>query len=141
MTAITYLNPNFAVAPQLTAADMPALAAQGFKAIISNRLDGEQWGQLTAAEVQRLAAEAGLAFRHIPLRMPDVLTPATAAAMREAINTLPGPVLAFCKAGTRSAMAWANATCLTTPADQVVATLAGAGINVPGLADELRSRA
>ena len=140
MTRIIHLDPNFAVAGQLTVADFKELAAQGFKSIISNRPDGEQWGQLSADKVRELAAAAGLTFRHIPLQMPDVLSPETAATTQDALDNLPGPVLAFCKSGTRSAIAWANAARRDQAADTVISALQRAGFNIPGLADELRNR-
>ncbi len=39
------LSPDFAMAPQISPADMLAIAEQGFRAIICNRPDGEDTGQ------------------------------------------------------------------------------------------------
>ena len=47
------LSPDFAVAPQISPADMLATAAQGFRAITCNRPDGEDAakpGAFTPAE-------------------------------------------------------------------------------------------
>ena len=140
MTPIKYLDATFAVAGQLTADDFAALAAEGFKSILANRPDGEDYFQLTAAKAQALATAAGLEFRHLPLRMPDIFEPTTIAATQEAIASLPQPVLAYCRSGTRSAIAWAAAESRTQPVDALIGALGRAGYDVPGLADELQAR-
>lgn len=60
------LNADFAVSPQIMAADIPAVAAQGFKAIICNRPDGEEAEQTTADQIREAAARAGLRFVDVP---------------------------------------------------------------------------
>ena len=141
MVSTTTLSPVFAVAGQLHAADFAALAQQGFKSVIANRPDGEGWGQPAAADLEKQAAAAGLQFRYIPLRMSDVLEPSAAEATRAAIADMPGPVLAFCKSGTRSAIAWAAAEIATQPVEAVIEALRQAEVEIPGLAGELRVRA
>ena len=64
--AITRIQASFAVSGRLDEGDFAALAAQGFRSIISNRPDGEEPGQLTAREEAVLAWRAGLQFRHVP---------------------------------------------------------------------------
>jgi uncharacterized protein (TIGR01244 family) len=140
MPRFTQLTPDFAVAGELTEANIAELAAAGFKSILANRPDGEAATQLSAARTQELAAAAGMRFHFLPLRMMDVLDPATSAAMRAALSTLPGPVLAFCRSGTRSAIAWAGAAATTQPVENVIATLDRANFPIAGLADELRAR-
>jgi uncharacterized protein (TIGR01244 family) len=94
------------VAGGLDQADIEALAGAGVRAIINNRPDGEDPGQLPAAEARRIAEARGIVYLHIPitaatLSRADVDT--FAAALREA----PGPVVAHCRSGTRSALLWA----------------------------------
>jgi len=60
------LNRDFAVSPQIALADIPAIAAQGFKAIICNRPDNEEPGQIAAALLGEAAERLGLSFAHIP---------------------------------------------------------------------------
>ena len=141
MARVIYLTPDFAVAGQLAPADFAALAAQGFKSIVSNRPDGEEYSQLSADQSRELATAAGLQFRHLPLRMPDVLDPATANATRDVLDAMPGPILAFCKSGTRSAIAWAAAASLVAPVETVIDALNKSEFVIPGLAGELRARA
>ena len=85
-------------------------------------------------------AAAGLQFLHLPLMMSDALDPAAAYATRDAISNLPGPILAYCRSGTRSAVAWAAATSQTEPVATVMSALHKADFDLPGLAEELEAR-
>jgi uncharacterized protein (TIGR01244 family) len=103
------LADDFSVSPQLAAEDFAELAAAGYKTVINNRPDGEEPGQLTAAEAQQLAQEQGLNYVHIPVKIPD-LTTAIVDQFSTALTDNPGPILAHCKSGTRSCVLWTMAT-------------------------------
>ena len=98
---IKYLRPGLSVAPQLHPEDMAAVVAAGFRAVICNRPDGEADDQPTAAAVRTAAERVGLAFAHVPA-IPGAMTDADAAAMRAALDSLPAPVLAYCRSGARA---------------------------------------
>jgi sulfide:quinone oxidoreductase len=92
--------------PQLSPEVLPALAASGVARIISNRPDGEDPGQPTAAMMEAAAREAGMAFAWIPvsgLPGPDQVA-AVAALLADGL-----PTVMFCRSGMRSASAWAMA--------------------------------
>ncbi len=95
------ISKDFSVTEQVTVEDLQAAAAQGFRSVICNRPDGEEPGQTAAAELQRVAEELGMQFRHIPV-VPGAITDADAAQMGKALAELPTPVLAFCRSGARS---------------------------------------
>ena len=137
MPAVRPITPSFAVAGELTAADIADLARLGFRGLISNRPDGEERGQLTAAETADLAAAAGLAFRHVPASKHDLFSAGTVAAMQAAVADLEGPVLAHCKSGLRSAVLWAIVAAGEQPIGEVVATVRAAGFDISGLADDI----
>jgi sulfide:quinone oxidoreductase len=61
--------------------------------------------------------------------------------MEEAVRTLNGPVLAHCKTGLRSAIAWAAASARSQPVDCVVAALRGAGFDLDALRSDLEAQA
>ncbi|HEV7353959.1 MAG TPA: TIGR01244 family sulfur transferase [Brevundimonas sp.] len=130
------LDPALHVAPQIALEDLPALKAAGYATIISNRPDGEEPGQPDAAEVRAAAEAAGLAFAHIPVSMP-ALGPGEVEALRHALDTLPGPALAFCKSGTRSAVLWVLSQAGERPADELIAAAAAAGYDLSGLRPRL----
>lgn len=95
------LSPDLSVAPQLDAAAMAALAAAGFKSVINNRPDFEGGpDQPSSAAIEAAAKAAGLAYVHLPVN-PAVQSPQEVAQFRELLNTLPKPILAFCRTGTR----------------------------------------
>jgi uncharacterized protein (TIGR01244 family) len=106
MADIRTVTEDFAVAPQLLPAEMAEVAALGFTLVINNRPDQESPGQPSAAQVQAAAEAAGLAYVHIPVvggASADQLE-----AFHAAVASARGPVLAFCRSGTRSITTWAR---------------------------------
>ena len=104
------LTPQFAVAAQLSAHDLPAVAAQGFRTLINNRPDGEGGpGQPPSREFEAATQALGLNYIYLPV-VSGAITADQAVAMREALATAPGPVLAFCRSGARSAQLYSLAT-------------------------------
>jgi uncharacterized protein (TIGR01244 family) len=96
---------GFIVAPQIDLEDLEAAAAAGVVLVINNRPDGEEPGQPASAEVARAADALGLAYRHIPVRGGP--GPVEVETMRAATSGAEGPVLAYCRSGTRSILTWA----------------------------------
>ncbi len=105
MADIRQVTQDFAVAPQLSPEDMPEAAARGFKLVVNNRPDGEAEGQPSSVEMQAAAKAAGLDYRHIPVRGGPGA--AEVSGLQAAIEDAQGPVLAFCRSGTRSINTWA----------------------------------
>jgi sulfide:quinone oxidoreductase len=141
MERIVALTPRFAVTSALSAADFAEAVRLGFKAIVSNRPDGEEPGQLTARQEAALAWRAGLKFRHVPAGKHDVFTDDVVEGMAAALADLEGPVLAHCKSGTRSAIVWAAASARSQPVDCVLDTLRAAGHEMDFLRDDLEAQA
>ena len=104
MSDFRHVTDDFTTAPQISLDDVAEAARQGFKTIISNRPDGEEPGQPTAAEIAAAAAAAGLAFHHIPVRGGP--TPEQVEATQAVLQEADLPVLAFCRSGTRSIVTW-----------------------------------
>ncbi|MCB1689091.1 MAG: TIGR01244 family phosphatase, partial [Halioglobus sp.] len=59
---IVKLTDTVAVSAQITAEDVVAIAAAGFKVLINNRPDGEESNQPTSAEIGAAAQAAGLEY-------------------------------------------------------------------------------
>lgn len=106
--AFKQLDPDVSASPQLSLADVGHAAREGYRAIIANRPDNEEAEQPTAAAIQVEAERHGLAFAHIPIE-PGKASDAHAVEMRHALDTLPKPILAYCRSGARSTMLWALA--------------------------------
>lgn len=125
-TPVHRLTPAFGVAPQLDADDIAALAAQGWRSLLCNRPDGEAADQPASAELAQVAAAHGLAWRHVPI-VSGQWRDADVAAFADALRTLPAPVLAFCRTGTRSIHLWALAMAGTLDAASLTRVAADAG--------------
>ena len=104
---IASLDANFAVAPQITPADVTDIARAGYRTIINNRPEGEEPGQPEGAAIRRIAETLGLAYFEIPITHAGFSHPQIDATTAAIAN---GPVLAFCRSGTRSCMLWALAS-------------------------------
>ena len=102
------LDETTLVSGQIGPADIPVLAEEGVTMIINNRPDGEDDGQPLSAELEAAAKAAGLDYRHIPIARG--IGPSDVEAMGDALRRAAGgKVLAFCRSGTRSTLAWAVA--------------------------------
>jgi len=139
MHKITRITPHFAVTGGLQPADFTQIAAAGFKSILSNLPDGESSAYPTSRQEAEEAARAKLGFRHVPTTKADLFTDRVVDGVGAALRELPGPVLAHCASGMRSAVAWAAAAARVQPAEYVLAALKTAGFNLDAVRDELES--
>jgi uncharacterized protein (TIGR01244 family) len=105
MADIRWVTERFAVAPQLSVEDAGRLGDLGFRHVINNRPDGEAFGQPRGSAIQEAVEAAGLSYRHAPFQ--GAPTPDAVATVGDALKVNSGPVLAFCRSGTRSITAWA----------------------------------
>jgi uncharacterized protein (TIGR01244 family) len=133
MADIRRVTDDFAVAPQLSSADFAAIAGLGYKTVINNRPDGEMLGQLSSSQAQAAATAAGAAYVHAPFAgMP---TPEAVEAVKAALEGAAGPVLAYCRSGTRSITAWALAQAASGKRhpDEIISLADGAGYDLSPL--------
>jgi uncharacterized protein (TIGR01244 family) len=96
------------VSPQIGLAEVAEAAAQGVTLIVNNRPEGESDDQTPGADIEAAAYAAGLAYVAIPVTHAGFSEPQV-AAMAAALNGASGPVLAYCRSGTRSTLLWALA--------------------------------
>lgn len=130
------INPSISVSGQIEPEDVPALKAAGFSTIINNRPDGESPDQPAGAEIEAAAREAGLAYHAIPLGR-DGVSPQMVEQTRAALGASSGPVIAFCRSGTRSTTLWALAQAGTMDAGEIISSAAQAGYDMSHLAGHL----
>jgi uncharacterized protein (TIGR01244 family) len=133
------INENFSVAPQIGAAEVAAAAEAGFTTIINNRPDGEAPGQPNAAQIEALAQQHGLTFVNIPVTAAS-MTAESVQRMAEALQTAPGPVLAYCRSGMRSTSMWALAQAGQMPATEILRHAIQAGYDLSGLEPLLHAK-
>lgn len=126
------LDERVYVAPQLAADELAQARAMGVRTVVNNRPDGEAPDQPDSAEVERLARAAGLGYVHIPVEVGR-LTPDAVEAFAGTLAGTSGPLLAYCRSGTRSCHLWALAAAKGgRPVDEVVDAAARAGFDLAG---------
>jgi len=104
------LSPDLSVAPQLSPDAMAPLAQAGYKSVINNRPDFEGGpDQPTSAQMEAAAEAAGLVYAFLPVA-PNFQSPDEIARFAELLATLPHPIVAFCRTGTRSGKLFRAAT-------------------------------
>lgn len=127
------INESISVAPQIGVADVADIAAQGFKTIVNNRPDDEDAGQPAGDEIRAAAEAAGLGYVAIPVTHAGFSHPQI-DAMTAALVDAKGPVLAYCRSGTRSCNLWALAAAKAGRSpDVLVAQAAEAGYDLSGI--------
>lgn len=138
--AFKALAPGISVTTQLSPDAIDTAAAAGFRTIINNRPDGEEAGQLSSAALETRVRSKGLSYAHIPVA-PGQYDEASIEAFRTALDTLPGPVLAFCKSGTRATSLWGLCIAGDLSCDAIQRQAAAAGYDLTALAPRLAARA
>lgn len=133
------INDDVSVAPQISPDDMPAIKSAGFTTVINNRPDGEAFDQPSSAVMKMAAEAAGLTYHFIPLGR-DGVSAELIDAERAALEGSDGPVLAFCRSGTRSTTLWALSQAGNMPAQEIVAQAAHAGYEISHLSDYLSQK-
>lgn len=94
------VDPEFAVAGQISPDDLGKLAEAGFKSILCARPDHEETGQPTFATIAAAAEKAGLKAVHIPVS--GMLGEGQLIRMEAALKDLPKPMFGYCRSGARA---------------------------------------
>ena len=133
MADIRSINDRISVAPQIVPEDIAAIKAAGFVAIVNNRPDDEEGGQPSGDTIRAAAEAAGLAYSAIPVTHAGFSHPQI-DAMAAALTAADGPVLAYCRSGTRSCNLWALAAAKAgRDPELLVAQARGAGYDLSGM--------
>jgi uncharacterized protein (TIGR01244 family) len=105
---IRQLDDTVMVSGQIAPHEVAGLAEQGITVLINNRPDGEEPGQPLAGDIEDAASVAGISYRFVPIIRG--IGPADVEEMQKALRDAEGgKLLAFCRSGTRSALALALA--------------------------------
>lgn len=128
------LDDKVLVSGQIAPEDVPELAREGVTMIVNNRPDGEEPRQPLGAEIERAALAAGLDYRFVPISRG--IGPADVEAMRQAFGAcVDGKLLAFCRSGMRSSLAWAMARSSEgVPREEIERRVAAAGVDLTPIA-------
>ena len=101
------LDENTLISGQIRPGDVAGLKDVGVTMIVNNRPDGEELDQPMAGDIEEAAARAGIDYRFVPITRG--IGPSDVECMQEAMAANDGKMLAFCRTGNRSALAWAVA--------------------------------
>ena len=129
---IRQVSNEVAVAGQLNKQDLAQVASLGFRSVINNRPDGEADDQPDSAALAIEAERLGLAYREQPVESGGV-TVEDALEFGRALESLQGPVLAFCRSGTRSITLWALNQARSSGIEAALRTAYEAGYDLSGL--------
>lgn len=102
------LTDSIYASPQISLDDVVEAARSGVKLIINNRPEGESDDQVPGSEIEAAARAAGMEYIAIPVTHAGFSEPQV-VAMSKALADAGGPVLAYCRSGTRSTLLWALA--------------------------------
>lgn len=94
--------------PQIGVADVAEAKRLGVTLIINNRPEGESDDQTPGEQIAEAARAAGIDYVEIPVSHAG-FAQNQVTAMADALEASTGPVLAYCRSGTRSTLLWALA--------------------------------
>lgn len=130
MSDFRQLTENVLVSPQLALEDVAAAAASGVAMIVNNRPDGEEPSAPQGDDIAAAAAAAGINYVAIPIGHSGFSEPQV-NAMVAALEQAEGPILAYCRSGTRSTLLWALAAARQgVEPNSIARTAAQAGYDV-----------
>ena len=129
---IKTITAGLSVSPQITVDDMKALKEAGFRSVICNRPDGEGADQPTFDELAKSAGKLGLEAVYLPI-VAGKVSDEDAEAFGAALSSLPGPTLAYCRTGTRSATLWSLSHAKALGVADILAATKAAGYDMGGV--------
>lgn len=111
--------------PQIDTDAIAEAKALGIVRIVNNRPEGESDDQVPGDAIEAEARAAGIDYVAIPVGHGG-FSQAQVDAMAEALDSAQGPVLAYCRSGTRSTLLWALARAKAGDNPSVIASKAAA---------------
>ncbi len=135
------ITPRYAVSPQITVGDVPAIVEAGFVKVICNRPNAEVPEIMQSDAIGDAVRAAGLEYEVLELTH-QTMTPENVARQRDMAENCSGPVLAYCASGTRCSVVWALGQCDQMSTDEILTATTNAGYQLEQLRptlDQLRN--
>jgi uncharacterized protein (TIGR01244 family) len=130
MSDFRRLSDAVLASPQIAVEDIATAAGLGVALVINNRPEGETEDQTPGAAIESAARAAGMDYVAIPVTMAT-LSAEDVDAMQAALAGAAGPVLAYCRSGTRSTLLWSLAQAKSgIDPDAIAEAAAAAGYDV-----------
>jgi len=108
MSDFRKLSPAMYASPQILPNQLDEAKSLGITLVINNRPDGEAPDEPQGAQIEAAARAVGMDYVAIPISHSGFSEPQV-AAMEQVLEGASGPVLAYCRSGTRSTLLWALA--------------------------------
>ncbi|MCG3268156.1 bifunctional protein tyrosine phosphatase family protein/NAD(P)/FAD-dependent oxidoreductase [Yoonia sp. I 8.24] len=126
------LTAGVSASPQIMPADLQVIKDAGFRSVICNRPDGEGSDQPTFQEIAKAAETLGIEAVYQPI-VAGKVSDEDAETFGKSLNDLPGPVLAYCRTGTRSATLWSLSQADKRSVADILAATKTAGYDMGGV--------
>ena len=126
------ITPRYAVSPQISVEDVPAIAEAGFVKVICNRPNTEVPPDQQSDAIGEAVRAAGMEYEVLELTH-QTMTPKNVARQRDLAESCAGPVLAYCASGTRCSVVWALGQCDQLSTDEILDATGKAGYALDGL--------
>ncbi|WP_170604822.1 TIGR01244 family sulfur transferase [Ruegeria arenilitoris] len=129
---IRRITHRYAVSPQITVDDVPAIAEAGFVKVICNRPNTEVPTEMHSDAIGEAVRAAGMEYEVLELTH-QTMTPENVARQKSLAESCEGPVLAYCASGTRCSVVWALGQCDCMSAEEILEATSKAGYALEGL--------
>lgn len=130
MSDFRTITDTMLASPQITVEDVATAKQCGVSLIVNNRPEGESPDQTPGDVIAAAAEAAGIAYCAIPITHAGFSEPQV-DAMVGAMQSADGPVLAYCRSGTRSTLLWSLAQAkLGRDIDEIARLAAGGGYDI-----------
>lgn len=140
MAQLKQLETGIFVAAQLAEADFAELAARGIRSVVNNRPDGEAPDQLPNDRARAAALRHRLQYRYQPVENLNVTDEDLVDAQARLINDLPGPILFYCRSGTRCTILWAQVAAVRLGVARTLEIASRAGYDLEVIREQLIER-
>ena len=133
MSDFRQLSNKIWASPQISAKDIANASKLGFALVVNNRPDGESDDQPEGASIEAAAIANGMTYCAIPITHAG-FSDSQVAQMADALESANGPVLAYCRSGTRSTFLWSLAQAkLGRDLEELTAAAAAAGYDLSSI--------
>lgn len=134
------LTSQLAVSAQISLEDIDQLLAAGVKTVICNRPDNEGEDQPASDSIRQACEAQGIKWHYLPVSPKD-FTDQQGVAFGELVEQAEGPVLAFCRTGTRCTNLWALSQAGKMELGQIAQSAQDAGYNIEKLSERITNLA
>jgi len=137
------LTDDVSVSGQITAANLKALKAQGFRTVVDMVHDDDSPDQAKYKQMQSAANESALGYGYVPLKKGTAIPSTTAEALGSTMRMMPKPILIYADTRARAARTWAFAEASRQgglDAAHILAAVKSAGESADDLASQIDAR-